>query len=74
MNVPGASADELRDAFAAAGQGHVFRWWDEIGPQGRAKLLAQLRSVDPGQLASLAADVNAGRLTPETPGEPKNQV
>ena len=58
-------------SFRNASQGHVFRWWNEIGPQGRAKLLAQLRSVDPGQLVSLAANVKAGRLTPHTPGEPE---
>lgn len=52
----------LMRAFTAAGQGHVFRWWDELSPDGRAKLTALLRQVDLSQVARLADDVRQGRL------------
>ena len=62
MNESCVPDERLIRIFREAGQGHVFRWWDEIGADGRARLLAQLRSVDLDQIASLADDVRAGRL------------
>ena len=56
--------EELSQAFRSAGQGHVFRWWNELDEQGRQKLLRQLEVVDLRQLATLAEDVKAGRLGP----------
>ena len=51
------SIPKMMAAFRAAGQGHVFRWWDELAPAGRENLLAQLRQVDLKQLAGLADGV-----------------
>lgn len=64
-----ATKDELQRAFQRAGQGHVFRWWDQIGPSGRERLLSQLRSVDLAQLNDLIEAVKAGTLTPALEGE-----
>jgi len=69
MNGPCWAEEEIIRAFRQAGQGHVFRWWDEIGAPGRAKLMAQLRTVDLEQLAALAEDVKAGRFDARPPGE-----
>ena len=52
-------SEELARSFRAAGQGHVFHWWDEIGAEGRARLSEQLRSVDLQLLTSLIADMKA---------------
>jgi UDP-N-acetylglucosamine/UDP-N-acetylgalactosamine diphosphorylase len=46
---------ELRTAFEAAGQGHVFRTWDRIGEGGRRGLLDQLEAVDLALVSQLAA-------------------
>lgn len=37
---------EMRTRIEAAGQGHVFRWWDELNPGSRRRLARQLASVD----------------------------
>jgi len=37
---------DLRDQFAAAGQGHVFGHWDTLGPSEQASFAAQLVAVD----------------------------
>ena len=37
------------------GQGHIFRWWDELDPTPRARLLSQAAAVDFGQLDRLIA-------------------
>ena len=58
-------------AFRAAGQGHVFRWWEELSPDGRARLMAQLRGIDLESLAALASDVKAGRFNPAPRGSPE---
>ena len=63
---------QLIASFCNAGQGHVFRWWDEIGAEGQARLLGLLRSVDLERLAALIADVKAGRLTPRFPSKPEH--
>jgi UDP-N-acetylglucosamine/UDP-N-acetylgalactosamine diphosphorylase len=38
--------EELGPRFAAAGQGHVFRFWDRLSEDARARLLAQAASLD----------------------------
>lgn len=38
--------ERLRDRFEAAGQGHVFRFWEALDSQQRGALLAQLETVD----------------------------
>ena len=74
MNDLQGAKDEMHQALEAVGQGHVFRWWDEIGRERRRKLLSQLRLVDPAQLGDLISAVKAGTLTPVPDGQPKFPV
>jgi UDP-N-acetylglucosamine/UDP-N-acetylgalactosamine diphosphorylase len=62
---------DVMAALRAAGQGRVLRWWDDLDPAGRARLMEQLRSVDLGGLRTLIADVRAGRLNPAPAGRPE---
>jgi len=48
------TATMLRDAFEAAGQGHVFRHIDRLSPSGREALLTQLAEVDLALVTRLA--------------------
>ncbi|KXU37593.1 2-alkenal reductase [Cephaloticoccus primus] len=45
----------LIDAFRAAGQGQVFRFFDKLDEAGRDRLLAQAAEIDLGELARLKA-------------------
>ncbi len=40
------SFDEIRRRFAEHGQDHVFRFWDRLDPDARARLLAQAARID----------------------------
>jgi len=55
MRIFSNNSDEqkLIDAVYAAGQGHVFRFWNELGLESRTKLLAQLREIDLELMATL---------------------
>ena len=46
-------SDQLRSQFDAAGQGHVFRFFDELTPEGQDALVAQAASIDLEELAGL---------------------
>jgi UDP-N-acetylglucosamine/UDP-N-acetylgalactosamine diphosphorylase len=48
------------DAAVRAGQGHVFRWWEDIGEEGRNSLLEQLSPIDFNELDELAARHRGG--------------
>jgi len=50
---PAIAPDTLRAAFAKAGQGHVFRFWDQLAPAERACLLEEAASVDLDEIARL---------------------
>jgi len=63
--------EHLMRAFREAGQGHVFRWWEEIGEGGRRKLRDQLRGIDLEHLQFLIAEARAGRLTLALEGRPE---
>jgi UDP-N-acetylglucosamine/UDP-N-acetylgalactosamine diphosphorylase len=52
----------LRERFEALGQGHVFRFWNRLGPSERAKLLAQAEALD---LPALLDAVRATRALRE---------
>ncbi|KAJ3110322.1 UDP-N-acetylglucosamine pyrophosphorylase [Phlyctochytrium bullatum] len=39
-------AETIRATFTAAGQGHVFQFWDELTPAQRDELLSHLRAID----------------------------
>jgi len=63
--------EQCLEVVRAAGQEHVFRWWDELDERGRRKLLHQVRSVDFAELSSLMSrylgrvpEKFAGRLEP----------
>ena len=69
MDLARASQEDAIAAFRQAGQGHVFRWWDELDEAGRRKLLGRLRCVDLDPLAALCEGVRDGSLTPGLEGE-----
>lgn len=65
MRPAAATGPDLRARFAAAGQGHVFAWWERLTPAQQAELAAQAAEVDLGELARLhrtlvAAPAGAG--------------
>lgn len=47
------AADSLREQFEQAGQGQVFRFWDDLDEAGREALLAQAAQVDLAEIARL---------------------
>lgn len=47
--------DEARSRAEAAGQGHVFRFWDELSDESRARLSAQVGALDFEHIAELGA-------------------
>ncbi len=71
MKPDSRSDSEVMAALRGAGQGHVLRWWDELDPAGRARLMEQLRSVDLDGLRALVADVHAGRINAPPAGRPE---
>jgi UDP-N-acetylglucosamine/UDP-N-acetylgalactosamine diphosphorylase len=60
------SSEDLRQHFAGLGQGHVFRFWEELDPQGRERLAQQAASIDlPALLDAFAALRGAPRQPPK---------
>ncbi|MCA8915463.1 MAG: UDPGP type 1 family protein [Planctomycetes bacterium] len=51
--------DELRANFEAAGQGHAFRWWNELGERGKRRLIRQLAAVDLSRITEMQAAMAA---------------
>ena len=47
------SPEPLITAFQAAGQGHVFAFWEQLGPSERSRLLAEASEIDLGEIAAL---------------------
>ncbi|MEM7307835.1 MAG: UDPGP type 1 family protein [Planctomycetota bacterium] len=45
----------LRSRADEAGQGHIFRFWDELSDEGRTRLLGQVEALDFELIAELAA-------------------
>lgn len=58
--------DALQHRFAAAGQSHVFAFWDSLDPAQQDAFAADLESVDLEQIAALHRKAAAGERT--TPG------
>lgn len=52
--------DALRRDFERAGQGHVFRFWNDLSPEERALLGEQLASIDLAEIARLAGHRGGG--------------
>lgn len=48
-----ADSDRLREAFERGGQGHVFRFWEDLDAEGRQRLAHQLAEIDLDALAEL---------------------
>ncbi|HKJ24434.1 MAG TPA: UTP--glucose-1-phosphate uridylyltransferase [Myxococcota bacterium] len=55
-----AAESETRERWEAAGQGHVFRFWGDLGAAARERLLRQLARFDPAPLARAAREAAAG--------------
>lgn len=51
--------ESLIEAFKQAGQGHVFKWWDELGERGKRRLARQLRAIDLGRLDEMRGAMEA---------------
>ncbi len=49
-----SSYEELRKAYDAVGQGHVFAFWDRLSQTQRGELLADLTSINCAELPSLS--------------------
>lgn len=45
-----ASLEQVRRRLEEAGQPQLLRFWPELGPEGRAALLAELSALDPREL------------------------
>ena len=46
----------IRKAFTEAGQGQVFRFWDELDETARGRLLAQAATIDLDEVAALVTE------------------
>lgn len=58
----------LLEAFTAAGQEHVFRFWGELDDLARESFARELRSIDLGGIALLRASCTAQPAHPATAG------
>jgi hypothetical protein len=47
------SMEQLKPAFEAAGQAHVFNYWDQLDTKQKDNLLAQLKQIDPARINRL---------------------
>ncbi|KAK9446980.1 nucleotide-diphospho-sugar transferase [Limtongia smithiae] len=62
--------EELRAAYAAAGQDHVFTFYDSLTSTEQASFLTQLASIDPARITHIASSVLSSITFPDsTPGE-----
>lgn len=68
-----ADIEQLRESYKAAGQEHVFRFWDRLNEAQRGKLVSQATSIDLGEVQRLVdslvlgageAGLDYGRLQP----------
>ena len=61
--------EALKKRFIDAGQGHIFRYWDELSPESRQKFIHQLQSIDLDLLQTLVQKfvinpaANQGRIS-----------
>ena len=44
---------QLREYFEKHNQGHVFKYWDELGEAEKSALEAQLKQLEPEQIAAV---------------------
>ena len=48
--------DKVRVAFEEAGQGQVFRYWEELDAAAQAQLLAQAQTIDLKEVQAMVAE------------------
>ena len=68
---------QLIESFTNAGQGHVFRFWNELSPAEQTQLAEQAREVDLAEVARLTATLvrsNTGAAVDLTDLEPAPYV
>ena len=53
---PESSMQSLINEFEAAGQGQVFRFWDQLDEAGKKKLLAQAETIDLEEITTLVEE------------------
>lgn len=58
---------EIRDLFENAGQGQVFRYWDELGAEARETLLRQAGLIDLAEIDRLNQSLVQGGGTAQGP-------
>jgi len=56
------------DSFFDAGQGHIFRWWEELSPGEREELLDQIAGVDLAQLEELTEEYRKSQTAAPSAG------
>lgn len=54
------NCQSLREHFENNGQGHVFRFWEELDEAGRERLCADARAIDLGEVAELVETLLKG--------------
>lgn len=54
-------SEQLRSQFEAAGQGHVFRFFDDLTPSDQQSLVAEAESVDLDELTELVETLVLGK-------------
>ena len=53
-------SDQIRSQFEQAGQGHVFRFFDEISPEEQACLVSEAETIDLSELSGLVETLVLG--------------
>jgi UDP-N-acetylglucosamine/UDP-N-acetylgalactosamine diphosphorylase len=51
-----ATDKNVREAFKRAGHAHVFRYWDELNPQSKFRLLSEAQAIDLDEINKLVAE------------------
>lgn len=51
------SYESLKSSYEAAGQGHVFTFWNDLDSSEQTALLKQLEAIDPKEITQIASDI-----------------
>lgn len=54
-------SSSIREQFEKAGQGHVFRFWDDLDDAERSQLLEDARQIDPDEVNRLVKELVQGK-------------
>ena len=68
--------EEFSRQFTEAGQGHIFRYWNELSPESRQRLADQLASIDLILIGRFRSMLQAHKEEKQPPGhmEPPNVI